>query len=55
MNNFQDKVTVITGVASGLGRAFAISAAGLGMKLGLADVQQDSYKSVGNKPLRAMR
>ncbi|MDM5178913.1 SDR family oxidoreductase [Massilia sp. DJPM01] len=42
MKNFQDKVAVITGGASGLGREFAKRAAGLGMKLVLADVQQDA-------------
>ncbi|MES3020400.1 MAG: SDR family oxidoreductase [Pseudomonadota bacterium] len=42
MKNFQDKVAVITGGASGLGREFANSAAKLGMKLVLADVQQDA-------------
>ena len=42
MKNFQDKVVVITGGASGLGREFATTAAGLGMKLVLADVQQDA-------------
>ena len=42
MKNFQDKVVVITGGASGLGRAFANTAARLGMKLVLADVQQDA-------------
>ena len=43
MKNFQDKVVVITGGASGLGRAFANTAARLGMKLVLADVQQDAH------------
>ncbi len=42
MKIFKDKVAVITGGASGLGREFAITAAGLGMKLVLADVQQDA-------------
>ena len=42
MKNFQDKVVVITGGASGLGREFANKAAQLGMKLVLADVQQDN-------------
>ena len=42
MKNFQDKVAVITGGASGLGREFANTAARLGMKLVLADVQQDA-------------
>ncbi|HEU4777757.1 MAG TPA: SDR family oxidoreductase [Telluria sp.] len=42
MKNFNDKVAVITGGASGLGREFALKAAELGMKLVLADVQQDA-------------
>ena len=42
MKNFNDKVAVITGGASGLGREFANRAAALGMKLVLADVQQDA-------------
>ncbi|MFM9433067.1 NAD(P)-dependent dehydrogenase (short-subunit alcohol dehydrogenase family) [Janthinobacterium sp. CG_23.3] len=42
MNNFQDKVVVITGGAAGLGREFANVAARLGMKLVLADVQQNA-------------
>ena len=41
MKNFKDKVAVITGGASGLGREFALTAHKLGMKLVLADVQQD--------------
>lgn len=42
MKNFQNKVAVITGGASGFGREFAIIGAKLGMKLVLADVQQDA-------------
>jgi NAD(P)-dependent dehydrogenase (short-subunit alcohol dehydrogenase family) len=42
MKNFADKVTVITGGAGGLGREFANIAAGQGMKIVLADVQQDA-------------
>jgi NAD(P)-dependent dehydrogenase (short-subunit alcohol dehydrogenase family) len=42
MKNFQDKVAVITGGASGFGREFALIGAKLGMKLVLADVQQDA-------------
>ncbi|HEY0064847.1 MAG TPA: SDR family oxidoreductase [Telluria sp.] len=42
MKNFNDKVAVITGGASGLGREFALKAAELGMQLVLADVQQDA-------------
>ena len=42
MKNFKDKVVVITGGASGLGREFALAAAGLGMKIVIADVQHDA-------------
>jgi NAD(P)-dependent dehydrogenase (short-subunit alcohol dehydrogenase family) len=42
MKNFKDKVAVITGGAAGLGREFALTAHKLGMKLVLADVQQDA-------------
>ncbi|HEU4845420.1 MAG TPA: SDR family oxidoreductase [Burkholderiaceae bacterium] len=42
MKNFDGKVAVITGGASGLGREFANVAARLGMKLVLADVQRDA-------------
>jgi len=42
MKNFQGKVAVITGGASGFGREFALKAHALGMKLVLADVQQDA-------------
>src|ERR1039457_2521394 len=42
MKKFEGKVAVITGGASGFGREFAIIGAKLGMKLVLADVQQDA-------------
>ncbi|NEX59713.1 SDR family oxidoreductase [Noviherbaspirillum galbum] len=42
MQNFKDKVAVITGGASGFGREFANIGKDLGMKLVLADVQQDA-------------
>ena len=42
MKNFQDRVAVITGGASGFGREFANIGARLGMRLVLADVQQDA-------------
>lgn len=42
MQDFQNKVAVITGGASGFGREFANIGARLGMKLVLADVQQDA-------------
>ncbi|NML63505.1 SDR family oxidoreductase [Massilia sp. RP-1-19] len=44
MKNFAGKVVVITGGASGLGREFASIAAGLGMKIVLADVQHDALE-----------
>ncbi len=42
MKNFQSKVAVITGSASGFGREFANIGARLGMRLVLADVQQEA-------------
>lgn len=53
MKNFQDKVAVITGAASGLGREFANVAAGLGMKLVLADVQRDALDRAREELLAA--
>jgi NAD(P)-dependent dehydrogenase (short-subunit alcohol dehydrogenase family) len=44
MKRFEGRVAVITGAASGLGRAFANTAAGLGMKLVLADVDADALE-----------
>src|SRR5689334_1338123 len=44
MQTFKDKVAVITGAASGFGREFANIGARLGMKLVLADVQQDALE-----------
>ncbi|MEX1009563.1 MAG: SDR family NAD(P)-dependent oxidoreductase [Acidimicrobiia bacterium] len=40
MQEFQDKVAVITGAASGMGRAFADRFAAVGMKLALADIEE---------------
>jgi NAD(P)-dependent dehydrogenase (short-subunit alcohol dehydrogenase family) len=42
MKEFQNKIAVITGGASGFGREFANIGARLGMRLVLADVQQDA-------------
>ncbi|UVE19583.1 SDR family oxidoreductase [Pseudomonas sp. LS44] len=42
MNDFNGRVAVITGAASGFGKAFAEMAAGLGMKLVLADIQAEA-------------
>jgi len=38
MKDFKDKVAVITGAADGIGKAVALAAAGLGMRLVLADI-----------------
>ncbi|MBN3852878.1 SDR family oxidoreductase [Paraburkholderia sp. Ac-20340] len=43
---FEGRVAVITGAASGFGRAFAQQAAALGMKLVLADVDADALDAV---------
>ncbi|AKU20947.1 SDR family oxidoreductase [Massilia sp. NR 4-1] len=44
MKNFKDRVAVITGGASGLGREFAYEAHRRGMKLVLGDVQRDALE-----------
>ncbi len=46
MKKFTNRVAVITGGASGFGREFALIGARLGMKLVLADVQQDALDRV---------
>src|SRR5271155_1434123 len=45
MRDFKDKVAVITGGGSGLGRELARLGATLGMKLVLADIQNDALQS----------
>lgn len=42
MKDFQGKVAVITGGASGIGRALAEHAAGLGMKIVIADIEKQA-------------
>jgi NAD(P)-dependent dehydrogenase (short-subunit alcohol dehydrogenase family) len=44
MNELQNKVAVITGGASGIGRAVAEAAAGAGMKVVLADIEEAALK-----------
>lgn len=46
MEQFRGKVAVITGAASGFGRAFAQKGAALGMKLVLADIDQGALGDV---------
>jgi NAD(P)-dependent dehydrogenase (short-subunit alcohol dehydrogenase family) len=46
MEQFEGKVAVITGAASGLGRAFAEKGAAVGMKLVLADIDEQALASV---------
>lgn len=46
MQNFSEKVAVITGAGSGFGREFALIAAKLGMRLVLADIQEDALNKV---------
>ncbi|QJQ05045.1 SDR family oxidoreductase [Undibacterium piscinae] len=46
MQVFKDRVAVITGGASGFGREFALIGASRGMKLVVADVQQDALDKV---------
>ncbi len=41
MKDFKDKVAVITGAGSGIGRGLSLHAASLGMRLVLADINQD--------------
>src|SRR5262245_3299829 len=42
MREFRDRVAVVTGAASGLGRAVALLLADKGCQLGLVDVQADA-------------
>ena len=46
MKDFQDKVAVVTGAASGIGQALAEKSAALGMKVVLADVEEPALKQV---------
>lgn len=49
MKTFSGRVAVITGAASGLGREFANLAAGLGMRLVLADVDADALEQASSE------
>ena len=52
MNEFQGRVAVVTGAASGIGRALAKRCASLGMKLVLADIEEGALE-VTEQELRA--
>ena len=49
MNEFKDKVAVITGAGSGFGREFARIGAALGMKLVLADIQEEALAATADE------
>ena len=49
MKDFQDKVAVITGGASGIGFATARALAKLGSRLVLADIEDDALVSAANE------
>ena len=49
MKQFKDRVVVITGGASGFGREFARIGASLGMKVVIADVQQDALDATAKE------
>jgi len=53
MKDFRDKVAVITGAASGLGLAMAKRFAAEGMKLVLADIEEDPLRRVEQDFLKA--
>ena len=53
MKHFDQRVAVITGAASGFGKAFADMGAQLGMKLVLADIQGQSLDALVTEPGRA--
>jgi len=49
MKNLRGKVAVVTGAASGLGKAMALDFARRGMKLALADIEADALAAAGKE------
>ncbi|MGH1345388.1 MAG: SDR family NAD(P)-dependent oxidoreductase [Nannocystales bacterium] len=49
MKNFRGRVAVITGAASGIGRALSIALAERGCELALVDVKEDDLRDVQNE------
>ena len=52
MEKLEGKVAVITGAASGIGRAVALRAAGEGMKVVLADIEEGPLKEAESEVSR---
>ena len=53
MKEFRDKVAVITGAASGIGKALAHHCAAEGMKVVLGDIEEDTLKQT-EKEIKAV-
>ncbi len=52
MQSFENKVAVITGAASGIGRALSIQLANIGARIAIADVDEEQLKQSSEEILR---